>query len=245
MWTRAEIKAAGKAAFKRNYWTCVMVSLLLAILVGGGFAAGRRSQQEVPQPVPEQGAAQYEQGLSELEQTVSTFSEPERAAFGFALAGGVATVSIVGFVLKIFVFNPLKVGCYRFFVKNATNPSTSIGVVAEGFGGYGRTFITLLLSDLFTLLWSLLFVIPGIMRAYSYRMVPYIVKDEPQLSATQVLARSKDMMAGNRWGAFVLDVSYVGWLLLGAITLNIVNIFWTFPYRYCADAELYLRLKQQ
>ena len=69
------------------------------------------------------------------------------------------------------MFNPLKVGCYRFFLKNIDDASTPLGVIKEGFGGYGHVFVTLLLTDLFAALWSLLFIIPGIVAAYSYRLV--------------------------------------------------------------------------
>ena len=148
-------------------------------------------------------------------------------------------ICVISIVLKVFVFNPLKVGCYRFFLKNTDDASTSLGVIKEGFGGYGRVFATLFLTDLFTFLWSLLLIIPGIIKAYSYRLVPYIIKDHPELSAMEVIRKSKELMKGNKWKAFLLDLTFIGWFLLGAITLGLVNVFWTNPYSESANAVFY------
>ena len=161
------------------------------------------------------------------------------AAAAAALVSAVAAVTVIGVVLRIIVFNPLKVGCYRFFLKNIDDASTPLGVIKEGFGGYGHVFVTLLLTDLFAALWSLLFIIPGIIAAYSYRLVPYLIKDRPELSAMEVIRKSKELMRGNKLRAFLLDLSFLGWFLLGAVTLNLVNIFWTNPYSESANAVFY------
>lgn len=74
-------------------------------------------------------------------------------------------------------------------------------------------------------------------------MVPYLLAENPDMSREEVFAMSKRMMDGNKWNAFVLDLSFVGWLILGALTLNIVNVLYTNPYRYLTSAELYHTLK--
>ena len=103
----------------------------------------------------------------------------------------------------------------------------------------------LLLTSNVIALWSLLLIVPGVIKSYEYRLVPYLVKDHPELSANQTLALSSKMMQGNRWQSFVLDLSFVGWFLLGLVTLNLGNIFWTFPYQDNADAALYEELCRQ
>ena len=142
------------------------------------------------------------------------------------------------------VFNPLQVGCFRFFYKNIEDPDTKLGIIKEGFGAYGHVFLTLLLRDLFLALWSMLFCIPGIIKMYSYRMVPYIIKDNPELSATEVITRSREMMNGNKGKAFLLDLSFWGWFLLGAVTMGLAFTFWAGPYYESANAALYLELKK-
>lgn len=96
---------------------------------------------------------------------------------------------------------------------------------------------------LFTFLWSLLFIIPGIVKSYEYMMIPFILADEPTISRKEAFARSKAMMLGNKWNAFVLDLSFLGWLILACFTLGILNIFFVNPYMYLSHAELYHSLK--
>lgn len=90
--------------------------------------------------------------------------------------------------------------------------------------------------------WSLLFCIPGIIKMYSYMLVPYLIKDNPELSATETITRSRELMNGHKWEAFVMDLSFIGWYLLGAISLGLVNTFWTNPYHESARARFYLEL---
>lgn len=103
--------------------------------------------------------------------------------------------------------------------------------------------VNIFLKQLFTFLWCLLLIVPGIVKAYEYMMVPYLLAENPDMSREEVFAMSKRMMYGNKWNAFVLDLSFVGWLILGALTLNIVNVLYTNPYRYLTSAELYHTLK--
>jgi len=103
----------------------------------------------------------------------------------------------------------------------------------------------MLLYSLFVFLWSLLLIFPGIIKSYSYRMVPYILRDNPDLSATEVITRSREMMDGHKGNAFLLDLSFIGWVLLGVITCGLVMVLWTRPYMENTNAALYLRLKEE
>ena len=89
----------------------------------------------------------------------------------------------------------------------------------------------------------LLLIIPGLVMHYQYRMVPYILSERPELSPSEVLAESKKMMNGNKWDAFIYDLSFIGWYILGACTFGILNLFYVNPYVYASDAELYLTLR--
>jgi hypothetical protein len=95
---------------------------------------------------------------------------------------------------------------------------------------------------LFTFLWSLLFIIPGIVKSYEYRMIPYLVADNPNLTYKEAFAESRRMMQGNKWRTFVLDLSFIGWHLLSALTLGILELFFVHPYQNLANAALYERL---
>ena len=98
-------------------------------------------------------------------------------------------------------------------------------------------------TGLFTALWCLLLIFPGIYKAYCWRLVPFIIADEPDISGKEARARSASMMNGSKWASFVLDLSFIGWKLVGALTFGIVNIVFTNPYEAATDTELYLTLK--
>ena len=99
------------------------------------------------------------------------------------------------------------------------------------------------MQTLFTVLWSLLFIIPGIVKGYEYMMIPYLLAENPDMSREETFAKSKAMTTGNKWDAFVLDLSFLGWLILGSITFNILNVFYVYPYQYLTRAELYRTLR--
>ena len=122
--------------------------------------------------------------------------------------------------------------------------NATFGCVMDGFrGNYGRVVVTMLLRDLLIFAGTLLFVIPGIILTYSFRMVPYILAENPNVEATEALKMSREMMLGNKWNAFVLDLSFFGWILLTICTCGILGIFYVNPYIYATDAELYQAIK--
>ena len=100
------------------------------------------------------------------------------------------------------------------------------------------------LKNLYIFLWSLLLLIPGIVKAYEYRMVPYLLADYPELSTEEAFRISREMMNGEKMNTFILDLSFIGWYILSGITCNLVGIFYLYPYKYATDAELFLVLKQ-
>ena len=228
-----ELKSIGKAAFKANYWSSVVASLVLYALLGGTAAANSANGSSAETTVQGQSIENAVNGLTDTQQ--------------FAVLGAIATaglvITIISLLIKIFLTNPLQVGCYHFFRNNVATTGATLNDLKEGFGDYGRVFITLFLRDLFLVLWSLLFFIPGIVKSYSYRLVPYLMKDHPELSPTEAITRSRQMMDGHKWQAFVLDLSFIGWYLLGILTLGAVTIFWANPYHDNAAAAFYLDLE--
>ena len=246
MWDRVEIKRRGKALFKANYWRSVLSAFLLSLLVGGSaLSAGSNMDDDNVDTIDDADTTGAEQTLNDATDAFNSLPEDQKSAVGMVIIGAILAglvVACIAFVLRIFVFNLLQVGCYGFFRENARGLHPDLGVIKSGFGRYGHTFITLLLRDLFLILWTLLFIIPGIVKAYSYRMVPFILRDNPELSATEVISASRHLMNGNKWKTFVFDLSYIGWFLLGCITFGLVNVFWTSPYRQNANAALYLTL---
>ena len=230
MWNRQELKENAKAAFKANYWKTVLVSVIFIIAGGGAglftFNYGNNTSSG-----------------EDITAQINAMSQNEIIALVLAVIGAVAIVSAVMFIIKIFLLNPLMVGCQKFYRENAEFPA-DMDNLAQGFKPkYGNVVLTMLLQDMFLFLWSLLFIIPGIVKAYSYRMVSFIIADNPEMSALDAITKSRDMMRGHKWDAFVLDLSFLGWLILSGCTAGILGIFYVNPYIFETNAELYLALK--
>ena len=146
----------------------------------------------------------------------------------------------------IFVQNVLKVAGCRFFLESSSYPDTPasrllflvrVRKVCNTAGAMFRT-------ALYQWLWNLT-IIGGFIKEYSYRMVPYILAENPSVSGRKAIALSRKMMKGHKWRAFLLDLSYFPWVLLNLLTGGLLNIFFLNPYRTAANAELYLELRRQ
>lgn len=233
MWTRKELKEKGKTAFKLNYWKCVLAGFILKLLtdtVARGSGSKKGSLDEFR---AELSAAAAQAGIS-----VGTI-------IGILL--GILGVSLlISLAINVFVRNPLLVGVNRFFKENAEEPATIKEIVYSfSKGRYLKTVGALVLVNIFVSLWSLLLVIPGIIKMYEYYMVGYILADDPDMGVMDALRKSREMMKGHKWNTFVLNLSFIGWKLLGLITGGIVAIFYVNPYVEATDAELYLTLKNK
>ncbi|MBQ5359939.1 MAG: DUF975 family protein [Lachnospiraceae bacterium] len=270
MWTRAELKTRAKKAFKRNYWICVLAALILAALCDGAFSrpsSGNQNQdQNAEGAVVTVGGmtlddpelqAKLERILEERKKSVpgpvrymltNAFSgalPPKNGPSGLLVGILGAAFAFPALLLTILVTNVLEIGGCRFFLKN-THEQAGIGELAFGFeNNYGNAVVTQFMRGLKTILWTLLLVIPGIVKSYEYMMIPYLLADDPSLTRQQAFEYSRRMMDGNKMKAFVLDLSFILWSILGGLTFGLVNIFWTFPYRYATRAELYLTLRDE
>ena len=224
-WTRAELKIRAKAAVKMYYWKMVLVAFILSMIGGGASSVGSRSASDNSAG---SGASSMFEGINMQVAMIAVII--------------VLVVVVIALALSVFVFNVLEVGCRGFFSRSMTE-DPALGLIADGFTqNYWNCVKTQFLKSLFIGLWSLLFVIPGVIKAYEYRMVPYLLAEHPEMSSGEIFARSKEMMQGNKWDTFVLDISFVGWVLLSGITLGILYIFWVGPYIAATDAALYHRI---
>lgn len=226
MWNRAELKMRGNMAFKKNYVSAVVVALLMGIF---GTVSGESSARRVSENSDIYSGNLFNVGMIT------------------GLLAGIATVAIlIVLVAKVFVGNLLKMGGYRFFILNQT-AQPGIGTLLDGFrsGHYVNIVLTMFLRDLFTTLWSLLLVVPGIVKHYEYLMVPYIIAENPAMDYKEAFQISKQMMDGEKMEAFIMDLSFIGWYLLSAVTCGLLAIFYVNPYVQASFAEMYTFNKQK
>ena len=204
----------------------VVASLLGALLTGSSFLP----EMKYDFPLDRFPAlAQYVDGWNEGLQ-IGTLKLNFRAGiFGFAafLMGGV-----------------LQMGYADFLLKQHDGKEVHFNDLFSLFDYFGTGFAQHFLRGLYTLLWTLLFIIPGIIKGYSYAMTPFILAENPELTASQAIERSEDMMDGRKGDLFFLDLSFIGWNILAALTLNLGHIALN-PYRNAAYAAFYRRLQAE
>ena len=213
-------------AFKKNYVSAVVVALLMGIF---GTVSGESSARRVSENSDIYSGNLFNVGMIT------------------GLLAGIATVVIlIVLVAKVFVGKLLKMGGYRFFILNQT-AQPGIGTLLDGFrsGHYVNIVLTMFLRDLFTTLWSLLLVVPGIVKHYEYLMVPYIIAENPAMDYKEAFQISKQMMDGEKMEAFIMDLSFLGWYLLSAVTCGLLAIFYVNPYVQASFAEMYTFNKQK
>jgi len=143
-----------------------------------------------------------------------------------------------------FLAPPLMVGYYSFSLKVYRGQQGDIGeMFTDGFADYWRNVGGILWMQLWVFLWSLLFIIPGIIKTFAYFMTPYILADSKNVSPTQALKLSKRMTRGYKGKIFVMMLSFIGWGILSILTSGILTIFWTGPYYNKSLAGMYDELK--
>jgi uncharacterized membrane protein len=141
-------------------------------------------------------------------------------------------------VLSLLVGSVLGYGILIVFLKSFRKGDLEIGDLFDGFRNYFAVLGPMLLMFLYTFLWMLLLIVPGIIKSYSYAMTPYLLYDHPEFSAEELICKSMEMMEGRKAKLFLLDVSFIGWGLLSILTLGI-GFLWLIPYIYSARAAFY------
>ncbi len=154
---------------------------------------------------------------------------------------GAASMVAIGALL---VTGPLMYGVNKYFLSRTRGgDEKNLGGIFDGFTtDFGGTMLLGLMQSIFTLLWTLLFIVPGIIKTYSYSMSYFIKVDHPEYDWNQCITESRRLMKGHKWQLFCLDFSFFGWMILGTLCCC-VGVLWVYPYMYAARANFYEAIK--
>lgn len=225
MFNRKEIKEKAKSNFKANYWLCVLVAFIFGVLRNGYTIVSYIRKTDVS----------FVDTLKNGADTIYTSSVHANINPLFGL---------VGLALVWLVLNPIILGCRKFFLAN-THEKSELEDLGYAFKtNYGNIVLTIILTEIYTLLWTLLFIIPGIVKMYSYCLVPYILAENPNMKPNEAITKSRQMMDGNKMDAFVLSLSFIGWSILSTCTCGILGVFYVNPYIMQSFAEMYKQIKE-
>ncbi|MBR3251943.1 MAG: DUF975 family protein [Erysipelotrichaceae bacterium] len=234
---RKELKAKGKAAFTANYWKCVLVAFILTLITGATVTTSYKTT------TTNATEATNTESISELSEAAKANPEVIAVVLGVIFTI-ILIIIIASSVIDIFLTNPLEMGCRSFFLKNSDDPNASLDEIKNGFQpNYFRNVKAMFLKDLYIFLWALLLVVPGIIKGYAYSLVPYILAEDPDITPSDALKKSEEMMMGHKKEAFVLDMSFFLWGLLAVVTFGIAQVLYVGPYVKATDVELYKAIK--
>jgi hypothetical protein len=213
-----------------SYWKAFLVSIIVGIASGSGGGGG----------------SSYNRHFGSSGSSSFSSSGNDLAFLGIAIGILIIIiiVTLLALAFRIFLGYALEVGGRKYFVQAAQN-DISMDYLGYAFkkDRYLNVIKAMLWKALRNFLWYLALIIPGIIKSYAYRMVPYIMADNPNMKYDRALELSKQMTDGQKLDMFVLDLSFLGWILLGLVACCVGVIFVT-PYINSTNAELYLVLRQ-
>lgn len=259
MWTREELKYRAKNVLRNCFFAAVVVSLISGIL-NGGFSSGRGDRhgyeqvqdsyngiQESEADVIGSAGKMISDNLVGLAEAPHTFlGRILGTGFGLLIFGMGMIVMLLGMALGILVGNPIRVGACRFFMCSRER-SVRIGELFFAFRQreFWNVVLIMFVVNVKIFLWSLLFVIPGIVKSYEYYMIPYLLSENPGMSMSEVFLLSREMTDGEKANIFILNLSFLPWQLLSAVTFHLAGIFWVNPYMAATNAELYAVIRER
>ena len=141
------------------------------------------------------------------------------------------------------IAGPFALGFAGYFIKRIRDEEITLGNIFDGFKRFFPSFLVMFFMVLFITLWSLLLVIPGIIKAFGYSMAYYVLHDNPAIGSLEAIKKSQILMKGYKFKLFCLYFSFIGWFLLGLLTFGI-GYLWIYPYVNLSVANFYENLKE-
>ena len=211
------LRLKARESLKGNYWPAVGVAFVAAIfgalMVNGGSYS-----------------INIEKRATELFGELPVFIR----TYLLIAAGGAGALSLVNLILG----GVVQLGYAQYLLKQQDKEIHSVKDLFSQFDRFGQGFLQLFLRNLYVFLWTLLLIIPGIIKSFSYAMTPFIMAENPDLTAQEAITLSKERMDGHKGELFWLGLTFFGWSLLATLTGGIGYIFLN-PYMNAAYAAFY------
>lgn len=154
-----------------------------------------------------------------------------------ALLSFTAFIALVNFIIG----GTVQLGYAKFLLHQHDGKEDSVKDLFSQFHRFGTGFAQAFLRNLYIILWTLLFIVPGLIKGFSYAMTPFILADHPEMTAGEAITASRELMDGHKGELFVLGLSFFGWNLLCIVTLGIASL-WVNPYLNAAYAAFYRKI---
>lgn len=225
----------------RGFWALTIGVTLVAALLGSGvdFASGSASGGRITHRYQDPG--EYYNVYIEAPGFSMSRTFLNTPAITHALTIIVPVITVLA-VIQLLIGGAIELGLKRYNLDLLTHENPpAFATLFSRFSIWGRAFGLRFMTTLLTFLWSLLFIVPGIIASYRYALAPYLMAENPDMDVMEAIARSKELMDGNKGRLFCLQLSFIGWRLLCVLTLGI-GYLWLAPYQNAAEAAFYLEV---
>ncbi len=246
----ADFRAKARAALSGNWGKAVGVGFVASLLGAATTAAGgsgNGGDANSNNAANMEGMTTTTGGLLEIDSIADLNGIiPTEFQVGFmVLLSVLSFIGIVFMIVHFIIGGAVTLGYVKFNLNLVDNKPATFAQLFSEFHRLGAGFLMQLLRMVYTFLWSLLFVIPGIYASYGYAMTPYILLENPEMTANEAITKSKELMDGNRWRLFCLEISFIGWALLSALFTLGIGILWLVPYMEASFAAFYREIKAE
>ena len=160
------------------------------------------------------------------------------------IVGVISLIPYIGSIAAVIIAPALSISLVRIFLMISKDGTPEIKDIFSGFDDWWSAFKLYFISGLFIELWTLLLIVPGIIKSFEYSMAPYILAENKGMSALECIKKSREMTSGHKMDLFVLGLSFIGWMLLGYVTFGIAYI-WVGPYIQATYTNVYNSLKPE
>ena len=234
----ADYRERARASLRNNWGMAVLVCFL-GMLLGGISTGSAVTVNYSLDDGPSISIMGVDSSTGHLSTDLSDYLTP--GVLGLLT---MATMILVVFALIKFVIGgAVELGICAYFSKLALGMPADLNDEFAYFKYFGKALGLRVVMYVFIFLWTLLFLIPGLIATYRYAMAPYILAEHPEMGIMEAIDASKQMMDGNKWSLFCLEISFIGWTLLSSLTLGIGDLFLT-PYMKMATAHFYMNLSR-
>ncbi|MBS5078991.1 MAG: DUF975 family protein [Clostridiales bacterium] len=267
LWTRYELKDRAKNVLRGCIWSAILVCLISGLLSGefggngsGGRSSGHNSGMEWftgdhteetrnSDMADEEGNDDGQSGFTgRIADGAGGLLKDAGTRISGLLTRGLFPIYVYmglmmllfSIVLHLLIGMPILVGAKRFFMCSRER-RTGVGELLYAFKSryIVNVVLTMFLREVKIFLWTLLLIVPGIIKSLQYMMVPYILAENPDMERKRAFELSAEMMSGQLWEVFILKLSFIPWMILGAISCGIANVLYVNPYMAATEAELY------
>lgn len=219
----------------KGHWFIAVIAGFIASLLGGLTSVGGSSFSFSSNSTGGDTSVNPDTGIGGIE---GIDIDPAVLTTILAIVGVVAIIAIIFSFVYMIIGGAVSIGYASFNLDLIDEKDARVGSLFDHFDEWKKAFVARILQSIYIALWSLLFIIPGIMASFSYVMVSYVMAENPELSAREALKESRRIMKGNRWRFFCMTFSFIGWNLLVVLTLGIASL-WVVPYEQAAIAAFY------